>query len=126
MASARRFTATISQRPSEAIVQARAGLTPDAADDSADAKKSPAAEATKASLGITLQPLTAQLRQQLKIADTVKGVVIAGITPVERCRHQRPAARRHHPADQPEADDDAGRSRCGCRCGAQGAVATRC
>ena len=76
----RTIAATISQRPSEAIVQARAGLTPDATDDSADAK-SPAAEATKASLGITLQPLTAQLRQQLKIADTVKGVVIAGITP---------------------------------------------
>jgi serine protease Do len=76
----RTISATISQRPSEAIVQARAGLTPDATDDSADAK-SPAAEATKASLGITLQPLTAQLRQQLKIPDTVKGVVIAGITP---------------------------------------------
>ncbi len=76
----RTISATISQRPSEAIVQARAGLTPDAADDSADVK-SPAAEATKASLGITLQPLTAQLRQQLKIPDTVKGVVIAGITP---------------------------------------------
>jgi serine protease Do len=76
----RTISATISQRPSEAIVQARAGLTPDATDESADAK-SPAAEATKASLGITLQPLTAQLRQQLKIPDTVKGVVIAGITP---------------------------------------------
>jgi serine protease Do len=76
----RTISATIAQRPSEAIVQARAGITPDAADDSADAK-SPAAEATKASLGITLQPLTAQLRQQLKVPDTVKGVVIAGITP---------------------------------------------
>ncbi len=76
----RTISATIAQRPSEAIVQARAGLTPDASDDSADSK-SPAAEATKASLGITLQPLTAQLRQQLKIPDTVKGVVIAGITP---------------------------------------------
>ena len=76
----RMISATIAQRPSEAIVQARAGLTPDDAGDSADTK-SPAAEATKASLGITLQPLTAQLRQQLKIPDTVKGVVIAGITP---------------------------------------------
>ncbi len=76
----RTISATISQRPSEAVVQARAGLTPDATEDSADAK-SPAAEATKASLGITLQPLTAQLRQQLKIPDTVRGVVIAGITP---------------------------------------------
>jgi serine protease Do len=75
----RTISATIAQRPSEAIVQSRAGLTPEA-DDSIDTK-SPAAEATKASLGITLQPLTAPLRQQLKIPDTVKGVVIAGITP---------------------------------------------
>jgi serine protease Do len=75
----RTISATIAQRPSEAIVQSRAGLTPDV-DESVDSK-SPAAEATKASLGITLQPLTAQLRQQLKIPDTVKGVVIAGITP---------------------------------------------
>ncbi|MBC7521677.1 MAG: PDZ domain-containing protein, partial [Sandarakinorhabdus sp.] len=75
----RQINATIAQRPAESIVQARAGTTPDA-DESADGK-TPGAEATKQSLGITLQPLTAQLRQQLRIADTGRGVVIAGITP---------------------------------------------
>jgi serine protease Do len=49
-------------------------------DEDGDAK-TPAAEATKQSLGITLQPLTKQLRDQLQIGDTVQGVVIAGITP---------------------------------------------
>ncbi|MFZ4689029.1 MAG: Do family serine endopeptidase [Polymorphobacter sp.] len=75
----RTINATIAQRPAESIVQARAGIPADA-DDSADAK-SPAGEATKASLGITLQPLTTQLRTQLGIPETVRGVVIAGITP---------------------------------------------
>jgi serine protease Do len=75
----RQINATIAQRPAESIVQARAGTIPEA-DESADGK-APGAEATKQSLGITLQPLTAQLRQQLRIADTVRGVVIAGITP---------------------------------------------
>jgi serine protease Do len=72
-------TATVAQRPAESIVQARAGLTPDI--DDSDTKKDEGAEAAKASLGITLQPLTAQLRQQLRVPETVKGVVIAGINP---------------------------------------------
>jgi serine protease Do len=73
------ITATVAQRPAESIVQARAGLTPDV--DDSDTKKDAGAEAAKASLGITLQPLTAQLRQQLRVPETVKGVVIAGINP---------------------------------------------
>ena len=73
------INATIAQRPSESIVQARAGIKTDE-DEDGDAK-TPAAEATKQSLGITLQPLTKQLRDQLQIGDTVQGVVIAGITP---------------------------------------------
>ena len=76
----RTINATIAQRPAESVVQARAGITPDA-DESADGKATPGAEAARASLGITLQPLTAQLRQQLKIPETVRGVVIAGINP---------------------------------------------
>ena len=75
----RTVNATIAQRPAEAVVQARAGITPDA--EASDDTKSPGAEAARASLGITLQPLTAQLRQQLKIPETVQGVVIAGINP---------------------------------------------
>ena len=73
------LNATIAQRPAESIVQARAGLTPD--EDESETKKDEGAEAAKASLGITLQPLTAQMRQQLRVPETVKGVVIAGINP---------------------------------------------
>ncbi|WP_426169132.1 Do family serine endopeptidase [Sandarakinorhabdus sp. DWP1-3-1] len=76
----RTITATISQRPAESVVQARAGLIPDAT-DSPDSKTTPGAASARASLGITLQPLTAQLRQQLKIPETVRGVVVAGINP---------------------------------------------
>jgi serine protease Do len=76
----RTVNAVISQRPSEAIVQARAGIKSDDA-DSADAGKVPGAEAAKQSLGITLQPLSAEMRKQMQLADTVKGVVIAGISP---------------------------------------------
>ena len=75
----RTLTATVAQRPAESIVQARAGFTPD--EETAEADKVPGAEAAKASLGITLQPLTAQLRQQLRLPESVKGVVIAGISP---------------------------------------------
>ncbi|KAB7644988.1 Do family serine endopeptidase [Polymorphobacter fuscus] len=73
------LNATVAQRPAESVVQARAGITPDGDEDTADATKD--AEAAKASLGITLQPLTAQLRQQLRIPETTRGVVIAGINP---------------------------------------------
>ncbi len=76
----RTVTATVAQRPSEAIVQARAGNVPDP-EETVDGKPTPGAEAARASLGITLQPLTAALRQQLKLPDTVRGVVIAGINP---------------------------------------------
>ena len=76
----RTINATVAMRPSEAIVQKRAGFEPDE-EESADAKKDAGAEAAKASLGITLQPLTPQLRQQLRLPETVKGVVIAGISP---------------------------------------------
>jgi serine protease Do len=74
------INATIAQRPAESVVQARAGLAPPTADES-EPSKAPGIEATKASLGITLQPLTAELRQQLRVPETVKGVVIAGINP---------------------------------------------
>ncbi len=75
----RTVSATISQRPAESIVQARAGITPDA-DDSTDAK-APGTEAARLSLGITLQPLTSAMRTAQKLPDTLRGVVIAGINP---------------------------------------------
>jgi serine protease Do len=73
------INATIAQRPAESVVQARAGITPDA--DESEPSKAPGIEAAKASLGITLQPLTAEMRKQLRVPETVKGVVIAGINP---------------------------------------------
>lgn len=74
------INATIAQRPAESVVQARAGnAVPDV--DESETSKAPGIEAAKASLGITLQPLTAELRQQLRVPETVKGVVIAGINP---------------------------------------------
>ena len=74
--------ALVAQRPSEAVVAQRAGLPADDEDAPADADtKAPGIEAARASLGITLQPLTDTLRQQLRIDDKVAGVVIAGINP---------------------------------------------
>jgi serine protease Do len=74
--------ATIAQRPSEAVVAQRAGLP---ADDEEEGNtpdtKAPGIESARASLGITLQPLTATLRQQLRIDEKVQGVVVAGINP---------------------------------------------
>jgi serine protease Do len=75
------LTATIVARPSENVVRARAGITDDEDSASNDDDKAPAVEAAKASLGLTLQPLTKALREQMRLPDTVKGVVIAGISP---------------------------------------------
>ena len=75
----RTLNATVAMRPAESIVQARAGIAPEE-DETAEAKDA-GTEAAKASLGITLQPLTPALRQSLRIPETVKGVVIAGINP---------------------------------------------
>jgi len=76
------INATIVQRPSESVVAQRAGLPSNDDEQPADdATKAPGIEAAKASLGITLQPITPQLRQQLRIDDKVQGVVIAGISP---------------------------------------------
>jgi serine protease Do len=77
-----RLMATIVQRPAENIVQARAGLPTDEDSDTPAADdKAPGIESARASLGITLQPLTTQLRQQLRVGNDVQGVVIAGISP---------------------------------------------
>ncbi|WP_017668260.1 Do family serine endopeptidase [Sandarakinorhabdus sp. AAP62] len=77
-----KVNAIIAQRPSEAVVAQRAGMPSNddepAADDSS---KAPGIEAARASLGITLQPLTPVLRQQLRLDEKVQGVVIAGISP---------------------------------------------
>jgi serine protease Do len=77
-----KVNAIIAQRPSEAVVAQRAGMA--GSDDEPvveDNSKAPGIEAAKASLGITLQPLTTVLRQQLRLDEKVQGVVIAGISP---------------------------------------------
>ena len=74
------FTATIVQRPSEAVVRG----TPETDEDAQanpGSQSAPGAEAARQSLGITLQPLTNEVRAQLKLAPTVQGVVIAAINP---------------------------------------------
>ena len=69
-------TIRIAQRPSEAIVQ---GTPPEDSDTPTPA--SPDSTATRASLGISLTPLTPALRTQMKLSPTVQGVLIASINP---------------------------------------------
>ena len=69
-------TATLAPRPAETIVQ---GTVPSG--DDATTPVPPGSAATRESLGISLVPLTAEVRQQLKLADTVQGVVVAGLNP---------------------------------------------
>jgi len=85
----RTLAATIAQRPAESIVQARAGLTPEDEEEPATDEKAPGTEAARLSLGITLQPLTEAMRTQLKLPETVKGVVIAGINPASDAAAQQ-------------------------------------
>lgn len=72
------LTATIGERPSEAALLGR-----DAEED-ADAttdRKEAGAEAARKSLGLTLQALTPEIRRQLRLPDTLNGVVIADVNP---------------------------------------------
>lgn len=77
----RNVNVTIAQRPSEAIVQARAGNAPEDEEQAAPDEEKQAAEAARQSLGITLTPLTDAIRTQQKLEADTKGVVIAGIGP---------------------------------------------
>ena len=71
------LTAQVAQRPSEAVVRG----TPDTdqATPPAAPGVAPGAEAARQSLGITLQPLTPEVRAELKLAPAVQGVVIASL-----------------------------------------------
>jgi serine protease Do len=72
------LTATISERPSEASLLGQ----PEQA-DSTDKEEGdqPGAEAARKSLGLTLQALSPEIRQQLRLPDTVQGVVVAKVNP---------------------------------------------
>ena len=75
------LTAQIVQRPSEAIVRGETEPTPDESATPGNGASAPGIAAARQSLGITLTPLTSEVRGQLKLAPTVHGVVIAAIDP---------------------------------------------
>ena len=71
-------TVTIGERPSEL-----AGLGRRGGEEQADAGPASerGAEAARRSLGLTLQALSPEIRQQLRLPDSVQGVVIARVNP---------------------------------------------
>jgi serine protease Do len=72
------LNATIGERPNEAALLGQ----PEQAEPATPGEKDqPGAEAARKSLGITLQALSPEIRQQLRLADTVQGVVVAQVNP---------------------------------------------
>lgn len=68
--------ATIGERPAETAVM---GMPEEEAADGKGEKDQPGAEAARRSLGITLQALTPEIRQQLRLQPNVTGVVVSGV-----------------------------------------------
>ncbi|MCG2839989.1 Do family serine endopeptidase [Sandaracinobacter sp. RS1-74] len=68
------LTATIGERPSEASLLGQP-------EQPAPDEKSAGSDATRKSLGITLQAISPEIRRQLRLPDTVTGVVIADVNP---------------------------------------------
>jgi serine protease Do len=71
------LTATIGERPNEALLQGQ----PPAEETEKDSSPEAGAEAARQSLGLTLQTLTPEIRQQLRLPDTVQGLVVARVNP---------------------------------------------
>lgn len=72
------LTATIGERPSEASLLGQ----PDQVQPEDKGRKGDAgAEAARKSLGLTLQAITPEIRRQLRLPDTVSGVVISEVNP---------------------------------------------
>jgi serine protease Do len=69
--------AKLAMRPSESVIQGTPANDDD--DDTPKDKPAPGAEAARQSLGLTLQTLTPDIRRQLRLGDTVKGVVIGAV-----------------------------------------------
>jgi serine protease Do len=67
---------TVTQRPSQEQLAKELGQ-----DDQATTQDNTRAPATSQSLGLSLQPLTPQVAQSLKIAPDVRGVVITAVDP---------------------------------------------
>ncbi|MBV8971991.1 MAG: Do family serine endopeptidase [Sphingomonadaceae bacterium] len=72
--------ATVIQRPSELALRG-AAPSPEDGDQTETPGNAPGMAAAKASLGITLTPLTPAVRAELKIDAKTEGVVIAGVNP---------------------------------------------
>lgn len=78
------LTATIGERPSEAALLGQPEPSEPQARDGTEA----GAEAARRSLGLTLQALTPELRQRLRIPDSVRGVIIARVNPASDAAQQ--------------------------------------
>lgn len=72
------LTAVVAQRPSEAQLQ---GQPPAEEERESPGTGAAGADAARASLGLSLQTLTPEIRRQLRLPETVQGVVIAGVNP---------------------------------------------
>jgi serine protease Do len=73
------LTAVIAERPSDATLL---GQSPRAEEDApTDESPQVGQEAARQSLGITLQAITPEVRQQLRLPETLRGVVIARVNP---------------------------------------------
>lgn len=77
--------ATIGERPSEAVLQ---GLPPESETPRGGRPGDDGAEAARQSLGLTLQVLTPEIRQQLRLPDSVQGLVIARVNPASSAAEQ--------------------------------------
>ncbi len=72
------LTATIGERPTEASLLGQ----PEREESAQPGEKDqPGAEAARKSLGLTLQAITPEIRQQLRLAEGVNGVVVARVNP---------------------------------------------
>ena len=73
------LTAVVGERPSEQ--QLAAGQSDDFSDDDSAAPGDQSAQPAPAGLGVSLQALTPQIAQQLRVGENTKGVVIASVNP---------------------------------------------
>ncbi len=71
------LTAVIGERPTEAALLGQ----PEPSEPQARGSTEAGAEAARRSLGLTLQALTPELRQQLRLPETVRGVIISRVNP---------------------------------------------
>lgn len=76
-------TATIAERPSEQKIAATIG-----GDFSAEADSRTNEQAAQSGLGLSLQALSPQIARQLRLPETTKGVVIAGVDPASHAAQE--------------------------------------